>query len=491
MQQTFTYNSSNELIRVDDEIAGNTVVYEYNGVSGNIKSIKYYAYTTANTVSSAVLSQKSFSYTDSNWSDLLTSVDGNTLTYDALGNVLSYNGYTYTWTAGRHLSEMTNGTDAISLKYDDNGIRTEKTVNGVTTHYTTVDGRITGQYDGTNTIYFRYNAENSLVGFNLNGTEYIYIKNIQGDIEGILDQNGDLVVEYTYDAWGKVISTTGTFADTIGTINPMRYRDYYLDSETGYYYLQSRYYNPDICRFINADEPSMMYSQLKDIAAYNLLAYCLNNPINMSDEVGYQPEWAGAICRKAKNTYVYKYFVKATQKGWFSKLFYAAGFIRDSKGVYHARQDCWQRIAGYNDIYDWAFNLGTSMKRAKFPFSCNGKSYIFWAWKGDYLNLGAGAELGIYYGGGPHWLVDSKLALKMTLTLKYNGRTIIKYNPGKVWWLTGFNPYYQNVKANKLTAIYTIYFSSRKAMFNAFHKRYKNAKGWTFNAKKYTATYKF
>ena len=283
----YHYDNAGQLIRVDDELAGNTVVYEYNGVSGNIKSIKYYAYTTADTVSSAILSQKSFSYNDSNWSDLLTSVDGNALTYDALGNVLSYNGYTYTWTAGRHLSEMTNGTNTFSYKYDDNGIRTEKTVNGVTTHYTTVDGRITGQYDGTNTIYFRYNAENSLVGFNLNGTEYIYIKNIQGDIEGILDQNGNLVVQYTYDAWGKVLSTIGALADTVGAINPMRYRDYYLDSETGYYYLQSRYYNPDICRFINADEPVYIGASSSATPICNSFAYCINNPINSLDITGH------------------------------------------------------------------------------------------------------------------------------------------------------------------------------------------------------------
>ena len=74
---------------------------------------------------------------------------------------------------------MTNGTNTYSYKYDANGIRTQKTINGVTTHYTTVDGRITGQYDGTNTIYFRYDATNSLIGFNLNGTEYIYQKNRQ------------------------------------------------------------------------------------------------------------------------------------------------------------------------------------------------------------------------------------------------------------------------------------------------------------------------
>ncbi len=181
---------------------------------------------------------------------------------------------------------MSDGTNTYSYKYDDNGIRTEKTINGTTTYYTTVDGRITGQYDGTNTIYFRYDSNNSLIGFNLNGTEYIYLKNIQGDIEGILDLNGDLVVQYTYDAWGKLLSVTGSLADTIGEINPMRYRGYYYDNETGYYYLQSRYYNPDICRFINADEACLIVLNIKNHGGVNLFVYCNNDPINSIDPTG-------------------------------------------------------------------------------------------------------------------------------------------------------------------------------------------------------------
>ena len=82
-------------------------------------------------------------------------------------------------------------------------------------------------------------------------------------------------------------------------------------------------------------------------------------------------------------------------------MFYIAGFVRDEKGIYHARQDCLQQYAGYNDFYDFMFNLGTQMEKQKFPFRYDGQDYILWAWKGDYLNLGAGAEMGIYYGGEP------------------------------------------------------------------------------------------
>ena len=106
---------------------------------------------------------------------MLTSYDGSAVTHDALGNILSFNGYTYTWQAGRRLAGMTNGTNTYGYKYDDNGVRTEKTVNDITTHYLTVDGRITGQYDGTDTLYFRYNADNSPIGFSLNGEEYLYL----------------------------------------------------------------------------------------------------------------------------------------------------------------------------------------------------------------------------------------------------------------------------------------------------------------------------
>ena len=101
-------------------------------------------------------------------------------------------------------------------------------------------------------LYYYYD-ETGVAGFELNGTVYYYLKNIQGDVINILNSSGQVVVTYSYDAWGKVLSVTGSLASTVGQINPFRYRGYYYDTETGFYYLQSRYYDPVVGRFLNAD----------------------------------------------------------------------------------------------------------------------------------------------------------------------------------------------------------------------------------------------
>ena len=104
-----------------------------------------------------------------------------------------------------------------------------------------------------------------------NGTSYRYLHNLQGDVIGLIDGNGNRVVEYSYDAWGKPIQKTGTMADTLGTLQPFRYRGYVWGEETGLYYLRSRYYRPEWCRFISAD---MLMNRI-------LYRYCENNPIVM------------------------------------------------------------------------------------------------------------------------------------------------------------------------------------------------------------------
>ena len=116
----------------------------------------------------------------------------------------------------------------------------------------------------------------------------------------------------------------------------------------------------------------------------------------------------------------------------------------------------------------------------------------FWAWKGDYINFGAGAELAIYYGGDPHWRVDRKLSMLMSVNLDYGGENIIQYTTIH-WWVTGFNPAYQNVNAGDLTATYTVYFGSRGSKGAGMYDAFRESKpvGWTFNDANRSATYIF
>ena len=114
---------------------------------------------------------------------------------------------------------------------------------------------------------------------NLNGKEYFYIRNVQNDVIGLHDSEGKVVVNYSYDTWGNIVSISGSLKDSVGVKNPYRYRGYRYDEETGLYYLQSRYYNAEWGRFINADA---LIGQPGDLLSFNMFAYCKNNPVNMS-----------------------------------------------------------------------------------------------------------------------------------------------------------------------------------------------------------------
>ena len=224
-------------------------------------------------------------YGNSSSPDQLTSYNGNALTYDSNGNLEKFNGWTYTWT-GSQLSTAVNGTTNISYTYDSNsGLRTQKTVNGITTNYTLdANNNIIEQNDGTNDIKFYYDTSGKLEYMTLNGAKYQYETDIQGDVTGLLDSNGNEVVSYQYDTWGNLINIGGSEANTIGILNPFRYRGYYYDTETGLYYLQSRYYNPGIGRFLSQDDPSDHDGEIG--VAANLYTYANNNPVMNIDPNG-------------------------------------------------------------------------------------------------------------------------------------------------------------------------------------------------------------
>jgi RHS repeat-associated protein len=160
---------------------------------------------------------------------------------------------------------------------------TRKEVNEVITDYVLEGGKVILETTGSDELHYSYDSRGQLVSFKLNGTPYFYTRNGQGDITGLIDASGAEVVKYTYDSWGKPISITGSLALTVGVKNPYRYRGYRYDTESGLYYLQSRYYDPSIKRFINADG----LVDFRTLTSVNLYTYCANNPIRYSDESGF------------------------------------------------------------------------------------------------------------------------------------------------------------------------------------------------------------
>ena len=165
-------------------------------------------------------------YGDSNWKDKVTAIGGKTITYDAIGNPLTYDGWSFTWEAGRMLASMVkNGTNA-QFTYDHNGLRIKKVVNGVTTDYTLSGKNVVHMTQGGRDLHFFYDAQGKPGMVTYNDVDYFYVYNLQGDVVALIDANGTQVVEYGYDAWGYPISKTGSLAATIGTLNPFRYRGY-------------------------------------------------------------------------------------------------------------------------------------------------------------------------------------------------------------------------------------------------------------------------
>ena len=174
-------------------------------------------------------------------------------------------------------------TNVITYEYNSEGQRTEKTVDGETTKYYYNGSLLLGEERDGTTLYYYYDSTGQLIGLNYNGVNYYALRNLQGDVVALTDKNGTKVVSYVYDSWGRVISVTGSLKDTLGKDNPFRYRGYYYDEETGFYYLQSRYYDPETCRFLNADG---LLDNGSGMHGLNLYIYCNNNPVNLVDPSG-------------------------------------------------------------------------------------------------------------------------------------------------------------------------------------------------------------
>ena len=284
----YTYDSLNELKEEYDYVNKFYINYSYDG-AGNLQN-KYeqvldptYGYPTG------TQHGNTYEYTDTSWKDKLTKVNGSNISYDANGNPLSYrDGMSFEWENGRILKNINTSDKAIQMSYDSNGMRTQKTVDGVkTNYYYDSNKNLIALVKGNDTLLFYYDSDGSATSFSYNGTMYFYVKNLQGDVVRIIDLSGTEVASYVYDAWGNIKDTKGE--PTIREINPIRYRGYVYDTETSLYYLQSRYYDPFAGRFLNAD----VYADTQSGTplSTNMFAYCENNAINKSDSEGKDAWW--------------------------------------------------------------------------------------------------------------------------------------------------------------------------------------------------------
>ena len=283
------YDGNGRIVSIAD--SGNTssvrATYGYDEqgqlTSAAVGGTRYaYTYDTAGNLITKTDGGTSHSYTYGNgaWRDLLTAYDGKSITYSGGNPTKYYNGSTFTWTQGRKLATAKVGNTNISYTYDMAGVRSSKTVGSTTYKYTTLSGLVTRQTGGNATIDFVYDESNQPLAMKYNGKVYYYVLNAQGDVVRIVDGSRNVVASYSYDPWGKLLSSSGTLAN----VNPLRYRGYYYDSETGFYYLQSRYYDPEIGRFINAD--SYASTDATGLLSTNMFAYCENNPVMRVDPTG-------------------------------------------------------------------------------------------------------------------------------------------------------------------------------------------------------------
>jgi len=329
----YTYDVRNNITRITNLKDNSYIAYacdklgqmqyatEYAANGTAQKRYKYYYDNAGNLTSwriedgtaTIIKEEHTYTYGDSNWKDLLTAFDGQSITYDANGNPTKYyNGGTMTWRNGRQLASYSLGGTTYSYEYDVNGLRTRKTnADGGYTEYYIIDGLPVAEqrhYDSGAewyTMRYLYDESNNPVGFGMQyPTEtkwenYYFAKNVQGDIVAIYryDYNastqkpyGTLIATYQYDPWGKpqgIKDASGKAiaqtANHVATYNPFRYRGYRYDGDTGLYYLQSRYYDPMTCRFVNADKyASTGQGQL----GHNMYAYCNNNAIRYDDQTG-------------------------------------------------------------------------------------------------------------------------------------------------------------------------------------------------------------
>ncbi|MDR2822211.1 MAG: hypothetical protein LBV58_01485 [Acholeplasmatales bacterium] len=288
----YQYDFLNRLIEEKNPVSHKRITYTY-GLNNNISVVRYY--NLANNIL-----EETYNYIyDTIWKDKLVSITktinggATTTEYSLLyngsfiGNPSSINGTSLTY-QGRRLINVGN----ITFAYDEQGNRISKTGNGNTTNYFYVGNKLLSLTKGNNRLYFHYNEKGLVVGFEYNKQNYFYLRDLTGNITNIINDLGTSVVSYKYDAWGKWINQSNASngqqdGDILVEINPYLYKGYIFDSETGWYYLKTRFYIPELRRFLNNDDTKFI--DKNDMSTFNLFVYCGNNPVMLMDGSGNSP----------------------------------------------------------------------------------------------------------------------------------------------------------------------------------------------------------
>ena len=302
---SYEYDSLNRLTKETNLAIGSEWRYTYDN-GGNITRKEEYNPSTG-----ALVSSRDYGYGHSYWKDQLTSWGSygtSSFAYDDSGNPTKYKGKTLEWEGKRLARYNESDMKYTDLSYDGNGLlagyfysNTYSIWGGATftatkTREITRDGdrilseKVTEYNPETNSttvknIMYAYD-EKGVSGMTVGGKKYYFVRNIFGDVTAIYNTSRVKCAEYAYDAWGTMYMTLDT--DGVGSLNPFRYRGYYMVSNIGLYYLTTRFYDYTTGRFLNADVPSICFDDgLTLPEGCNLYSYCHNNPISYVDPTGH------------------------------------------------------------------------------------------------------------------------------------------------------------------------------------------------------------
>ena len=525
----YQYNKNDELLRTDTlhtDTEKNDVVIYKNDKNGNRLA----------TVNRSEIPAEA---KDTSYIDVDVTLGDNQLN----DNVVNH------YNALNQLTETLTKNYKVSFTYDAEGLRTSKTVNGKKTVFIWDGNQLVMELSESGIVKKRYIRGNDLVYVDKEADKdsgkfedkQYYVTDSHGNVVQLTNVDGKIIKTYEYDSFGNEVNLDKKDE------NPFRYCGEYYDKETEEIYLRARYYQPTVGRFLTRDTYT---GESGDPLSLHLYTYCGNDGMNKCDVDGNAWTWIknkwNAFCDTAQKcyngakTYVKKIAsnVKKTaakvirggvnywKKTWLGKEFYKrtksgsdwkvnlllklGGFEREKgKSIFHARDICIQKLGGYNNFYDFVFDSATNIsKPLKYKFTDKKdykfnmkRKYVIWAWKGDYLNLGAGCEVGFYntYGSTKHYFFVKKIFTE--LEMRYNGNLINNYRPpkskgekvGHSWWITTFNAGMQNnVNPSKIGFRCVADLSVLKAYARkALERRLEKSKRWNVEGNKATLKWNY